>query len=263
MIKMCVFDVDGTLYDNVSHRILDSTVLALKKLQENGIKIVVATGRAHYGLGAALNNCNFDYILAVNGGVIVDKDQNVLHREDFTREDVDFVNEFSKKNDAGLIWKFIDHMYIYQNPDKVDWFEGQINSDIGPEPFIYCYSQDHHLVDVPQSCSIHVKPSLIEPAFETCSHISIAKYSRDGYDVVIKGMNKAVGIKKLMEITGIHEDEIIVFGDNHNDKCMFECVSQRVAMGNAIDEIKEMATYVTTDCGDDGIYNACKHLKLI
>ena len=50
MIKMCVFDVDGTLYDYYNHCIPSSTIQALKSLQEKGIQIAVATGRCHYGL---------------------------------------------------------------------------------------------------------------------------------------------------------------------------------------------------------------------
>ncbi len=34
-------------------------------------------------------------------------------------------------------------------------------------------------------------------------------------------------------------------------------------MGNAIDELKEKATYVTTSCDQDGIYNACVYFGWI
>ena len=115
LIKMCVFDVDGTLFDYYNNCVHASTIKALRKLQEKGILIAVATGRAHYGLGKALNDLHFDYICAVNGAVIADANQQVLIRHDFTREDVDQINEFAHQYDAGLAWKFIDHVYIYQH----------------------------------------------------------------------------------------------------------------------------------------------------
>lgn len=263
MIKMCVFDVDGTLFDYYHHCIPDSTVLALKKLQENGILIAVATGRVHYGLGKALNALNFDFICAVNGGVITDKQGNVLARHDFSEEDVERINRFAHENEAGLAWKFIDHVYIYQHKEKIDWYESQINSDIGKEPFIDCPSQDHHLIDLPQSASVHACDEKVREAFKNSSSIQFLRYSETGYDVVLKGINKGAGIGELMKITGIGEDEIMVFGDNYNDLSMFEKAAYRIAMGNAVNEIKEKATYITDDCAHDGIYNACIHYHLI
>ena len=263
MIKLCVFDVDGTLYDLKSHRILDSTVIALRKLQENGIKIAVATGRCHYGLGKALNDLNFDYILGCTGGVLVDKDWNVLYRNDLLMEDVLKINEFCEEHEAGLVWKFIDHMYVYSHPEKINWYEGQRNSDIGKEPFIDCFEKNRHLVDIPQSASVHVDPNEVKRVFGDSKTLDFVQYYKDGFDVVVKGNNKGEGLRHLSEITGIQFDEMMVFGDNYNDIEMFEVAGNRIAMGNAVDVIKDMATYVTDDCSSDGIYNACKHFNLI
>ena len=263
MIKMCVFDVDGTLYDFYNHCIPDSTIQALKELQNKGIKIVVATGRCHYALGSALNDLNFDYVIGVNGAVIVDKNKNVLYRKDFTLDDVNKINSFSEACEAGLIWKFIDHMYIYQNVNKVDWYEGQINSGVGKEPFIDCPTKDHHFVDIPQSCSLHAPFELVEESFKESKTIEYHRYSEDGFDFVSKGLDKGVGILKLMEILQLSKNEIVAFGDNYNDIPMFQVVSHRVAMGNGVEKVKEMATFVTKSCDSNGIYYACKELGLI
>lgn len=263
MIKMCVFDVDGTLYDQKNHCIPLSTIEALKKLQANGIKIAVATGRCHYALGSALNDLNFDYVIGVNGAVIVDKDKNVLVRKDFTIEDVNKINTFCEETEAGLIWKFIDHMYVYQNEEKVDWYEGQINSDIGKEPFIDCKEKNHHFIDLPQSCSLHAPLDLVEKAFKDSKTIEFHRYSEDGFDFVSKGLDKGAGISTLMNILELSKDEMMAFGDNYNDIPMFNVVSYRVVMGNGVEEVKKMATFVTKDCSNDGIYYACKELKLI
>ena len=262
MIKLCVFDVDGTLYDLKSHKILDSTVLALRKLQENGIKIVVATGRCHYALGKALNDLNFDYILAVNGAVLVDNKGQVLYRNDFSKDDVSQINQFCEEHEAGLIYKFIDHMYVYSHPEKVNWYENQRKSDIGTEPFIECYEKNQHLIDIPQSACVHADPKEVERVFGNSKSLDFIQYYVDGYDVVVKGNNKGIGLKHLSEITGIDLSEMMAFGDNLNDIEMFEVAGIKVAMGNAKDVLKEMATYITDDCSSDGIYNACKHFNL-
>ena len=263
MIKMCIFDVDGTLYDLKDHRILDSTVVALKKLQENWIKIVVATGRCHYGLGKTLNDLNFDYIIGCSGATLVDKDWNVLYRNDLSMDDVNKINEFCEEHEAGLVWKFADHMYIYDHIEKVNWYEGQVNSDIGSAPFIFCPTKDRHLVDIPQSGCVHADPEEIKRVFGDSKTLDFIQYYKDGFDVVVKGNNKGDGVKHLAEVTGTDLSEIMVFGDNYNDVEMFEVAGVKIAMGNAVDVIKDMATYITDDCSSDGIYNACKHFNLI
>ena len=81
-MKLIIFDVDGTLYDLNSHCIPDSAVSALRQLRQNGIPFALASGRAHYGMGKALNDLHADYIIADSGGVIVDGSGEILSHED-------------------------------------------------------------------------------------------------------------------------------------------------------------------------------------
>ena len=59
------------------------------------------------------------------------------------------------------------------------------------------------------------------------------------------------------------EEDIVVFGDGHNDLSMMSQAPIAIAMGNAIDELKEVATFVTKNCDDDGIEYACQHFHWI
>jgi hydroxymethylpyrimidine pyrophosphatase-like HAD family hydrolase len=65
-----------------------------------------------------------------------------------------------------------------------------------------------------------------------------------------------------MDYYGADYSDVIVFGDAKNDLSMFVDGWTKVAMGNAIDELKACADYVTTDVDKDGIYNACVALGL-
>ena len=55
----------------------------------------------------------------------------------------------------------------------------------------------------------------------------------------------------------------MAFGDGFNDQDMLKEVNIGVAMGNAVDELKEMASYVTNDIDYDGIYNALIHFNIL
>ena len=73
-LKLIIFDVDGTLYDLKSHCIPQSCTEAIRQLKRNKIRFAIASGRAHYGMGKALNDLRADYIIADSGGVIVDSE---------------------------------------------------------------------------------------------------------------------------------------------------------------------------------------------
>ncbi|ULL14035.1 hypothetical protein DVH26_05980 [Paenibacillus sp. H1-7] len=66
-------------------------------------------------------------------------------------------------------------------------------------------------------------------------------------------MNKAVGLRKLMDHLGIRPEEAAAFGDGHNDFEMIELVGSGIAMGNAVDDLKAKARYVTRSLKEDGI----------
>lgn len=262
-IKMLVFDVDGTLYDLVRHEIPASAIKAIKQAKANGYLFVIATGRAHYGLGKALNDLQPDYILSVSGGVVVDKDQNIISHHDFSKENVHDLLSFCKEQKAGLVFKFLDHMYIYQHPEKIDWLEGQKQSDIGSEPFIDHPQQIRHLQELPQSASIHADPKKVKRVFENHQEIQFLPYSSDGYDVVLKGINKGVGLRELMEYLHLDKEEVACVGDNYNDLEMMRVAGHPIAMGNAIEEVKEAAEFITSASDENGIYHALQYLQCI
>ena len=82
-------------------------------------------------------------------------------------------------------------------------------------------------------------------------------------NIVGKDGGKPVGIAKVCEKYGYGINDVIAFGDGGNDIDMLKSVGTGVAMGNAGENVKKIADYVTTDVDGDGIRNALKHFKLI
>jgi len=74
-----------------------------------------------------------------------------------------------------------------------------------------------------------------------------------------KGINKAFGLEKL----GVDPDYLMSFGDSLNDKEMIKFSDYGIAMGNAQQEVKDAATYVTDDRDNEGIYKALVHFGLV
>ncbi len=75
-----------------------------------------------------------------------------------------------------------------------------------------------------------------------------------------KGIDKGVGVARALAYLGREGNaRTFGFGDSGNDLGMLAAVETAVAMGNAIDELKARADFVTTDADKDGILNACRH----
>ena len=72
-------------------------------------------------------------------------------------------------------------------------------------------------------------------------------------DILPNGGSKAEGIKKMLEILGIPREHVYAFGDALNDKEMLEFVGTGIAMGNAVQEIKDIADMVTKSVDQEGI----------
>ena len=76
--------------------------------------------------------------------------------------------------------------------------------------------------------------------------------------------NKKGGILKMMEILHAPLQDVVVFGDDYNDLDMFDKdLWTCVAMGNASDEVKQAASYITDTVDNEGIAKALKYFSLI
>jgi len=84
-----------------------------------------------------------------------------------------------------------------------------------------------------------------------------------GMDIYDKDIHKSKGIEDVLELIGLRWDQVMVFGDADNDIRMIQKAGIGIAMGNATENLKKVADYVTNDLEQDGIYNALKHFKLI
>ncbi len=78
-------------------------------------------------------------------------------------------------------------------------------------------------------------------------------------DITAKGADKGEGIKAMAEYCGFDAQNTIAFGDGGNDASMIKAAGIGIAMGNALESLKQEADYTTTSVDDDGILNALRH----
>ncbi len=101
---------------------------------------------------------------------------------------------------------------------------------------------------------------------EDFTEFDFIRWHENSVDVIPKGGSKAKGIQKLIEKLGFEMEEVYAFGDGLNDIEMLKTVGTGVAMGNALDKVKEVADVVTTNVNQvnqDGIANGLKKVGLL
>ena len=82
-------------------------------------------------------------------------------------------------------------------------------------------------------------------------------------EISLSGITKSYGMQKMLDFLHVDRKDTIAFGDGYNDLEMLQFVENGVAMGNAVDDLKAVADYVTDSVDQDGIYKAMKELGLI
>ena len=250
------FDIDGTLmtggYEN--GYIPESTQKALRRLRENGHFLAIATGRAHFMAQPILQKLGFENMVS-DGGYGVTIGGKLLGIRPLPKEPViTLVNECEA---LGLPWGLqVDDSNVRLCPDrsfleftKDVYLQTRIVPGLRPE-------DQEAIYKMYVACEYPTEFTL-----QTLNDLPWCRY-HDNY-FFVEPTYKAVGIKTVLDYYGADYADAVVFGDAENDLSMFTDDWTKVAMGNAVDELKAKADYVTTGVDEDGIWNACVHLGLI
>ncbi len=255
-IKALFLDIDGTLLSHRSKQIPPSAVRALCKLQEEGILLIAATGRHYVDLGGLpISQIGFDYHVTLNGQLIFDKNGKLLVGRPFSVDATRAVKKlFDEKKvavmpvtEGGNLINFIDAKVRYA-------FEA-ISTKL---PLVGSYDGE-----TIYQAMIYSSKEYMEKAAGEIPDTYPVRWNEFAIDILPKGGGKEHGVSDMMDILDLGKDEIIAFGDGENDIGMLSLATRSVAMGNADEDVKKAASYVTTDIDDGGIENALKYFGLI
>lgn len=255
MIKAAFFDIDGTLLSFETHRMPDSTKRALELLQQNGVSIIVASGRPLYQMPPSMRS-GFDAYLTLNGQLCFDS-EGVYRSVPIPRADADIV---LGQVEDGLY----DALVLQRERSFVNRLTPRVQATATKAGLVYEPGDLALAYEAPiyQFC-IFVDPGEEGVFMDATTGLAQTRWTELFCDVVPAEGGKNYGVAATLERLGITPDEAIAFGDGGNDLSMFGAVGTSVAMGNAWDEVKEQASYVTSSVDDDGIYRACEHFGLI
>lgn len=258
-MKALFFDIDGTLIDIKTHRIPESTTAALRKAHELGHKFFIATGRSHTIVELpGLPKDVIDGYVTLNGAVCIVGDTPVSLVK-IPAETVKALSDVCIRRHWTCLFITIDGMKVANGDERFE--EGFVHYfGLDPIPsadFASVQDEDVYQMTVffSEDAETELKPQF--PGLE------FNRWFPTFADITCKGVDKAMGIEVMAEHFGIDLADTVAFGDGGNDIHMLRKAGTGVAMGNASDEVKSNADYVTSDVDDNGIYKALKTLDII
>jgi Cof subfamily protein (haloacid dehalogenase superfamily) len=282
MVKLIAIDMDGTLLDHEG-RVSEANRQAIAAAQAKGVVVAIATGRSYHGARRVLDEIEFmGPLIYLNGACTQLPDGELVEEIFMPPGKVDELAHLLK--DGGTYYEFYTRDGIYRNRDGIEiikaemdklehvdtslhqWLEsfterrrnriedrvkGRYAEDILAVPSIGIYKAVALSSDLP-------KLKRVRQRAEAVSGVAVSASSVYNFEVNDQKAQKGIAVQKLAERYGVPMQEVMVIGDNQNDRSMMKVAGVSVAMGNAEDEVKQICRFVTKTNTENGVAHAIR-----
>jgi peptidyl-prolyl cis-trans isomerase B (cyclophilin B) len=258
-IKIVFFDIDDTLRVKNTGVMPESVTQAFHALRERGIKTGIATGRSYFGVVPEVKALDPDFFVTINGAVAIDRDHQPIFKNPMSKALIEEVVAWA--DGQGIDYAFVGNDEVVVSDwnanvaDIITHVYGELRAD-----------KDFYLTsDVYQMLTFERPGQKVDGTFTESlnSQVRLVRWHERSSDIVKNEGSKALGVSKVLDYLGLTKDNMMNFGDELNDRELFDLSAIGVAMKVSHPEILEKADYVTGTVEADGIYNALKTLGII
>lgn len=287
MYKLVAIDLDGTMLNQYGI-ITEETKDVIKKVQEKGTEVMIASGRAITSVKRFSKEINSQkYFISGNGAVTYDiENNNILYENILKKQKALQIIKICEENsiyynvytENGIIAKNLNYNTLYYYKDnltKPD--ENRTHINIVENVYDYIDEKNEKILKI-MICDEHksVFNSIVRklkeiPDIEVLevSHMS-RKLIKQGTEeialeyfyteVTAKDVDKWNALEELIKLMNIQKEEVITIGDNANDLKMIKNAGLGIAMGESAPYVKQSADIITLSNEENGVAKALKDI---
>ena len=237
--------------------------------------IFLCIGRNRVGIESIMSD-DFDGCICSAGGYLEIKGE-MIETTYLDKEEVEQARKVFEQNH--ILYNLESTYMTFASEELRHYFAHALLGDEGTnsefERLKEQQKKEYHMVDISkyQDQGIHKlcfiafnredieKTKILLPNYHFIVHEMFSQHSING-EIIKKGMDKGLAIKKVVETLHMKMEDTIAFGDSMNDYEIVTTAGLGVAMGNGHPQLKAAADYVTAPIGEDGVYKACEALHL-
>ncbi|MBM7636780.1 Cof-type HAD-IIB family hydrolase [Streptococcus saliviloxodontae] len=256
-IKIVFFDIDDTLRAKATDYMPDSVKLAFADLKAKGILTGIASGRGLYGVVPEIRDLNPDYFVTINGAYVIDKKGDEIFNEPLDPEVAKSYVAWAKEQGIAYGFAGKDKPVVSERSQLIDDAVVPVYGVCEVDPDFHLSHDVYHMWTFAENNAELVLPESLS------DQIRLVPWHEHSSDVVKTGISKASGVEAVLKRENLKPINAMMFGDGPNDMEIFDYVGLKIAMGNAVPEIKAKSDYVTDTVEGDGIFNALEKLGMV
>lgn len=254
MYKMIAIDLDGTLL-NDELTVTKDTMAAIRQSRELGVVVTIATGRMYPSAQRIALELGLDAPMITYQGAMI---KSATSGEVLRERVVPF--EIAQKC-IHLAAEKQMHIQVYQDDvlysavdnEQVKAYSKEVGVGYKVEPDLLKLAKNGFMkllfIDEPEALAPVQEELQAVLGDEACIEKSKLRY----LEVTHPEANKGSALSFLAEELGIDRSQVIGIGDNHNDTELVKAAGFGIAMGNAVDELKELADYTSLSNNEEGV----------
>ncbi|MFA9456984.1 Cof-type HAD-IIB family hydrolase [Halalkalibacter sp. AB-rgal2] len=235
-IKLIAIDMDGTLL-NKEHQISNENRNAIKAAQDQGIHVVINTGRTRMTLDPLIENLSLNsYLITVNGSEVWDDSLELIERKTLDSDLVEYMWRLKEKHQTYCWAASVDNVW----------------REVFPAEDIHSHEWMKFGFDIEDD---RIR-ELIYEDLSKLGTLEITNSSPTNLEINAIGVNKAKAIEFVCHKLGFTLENVMAIGDSINDLAMIQEARMGVAMGNAQEVVKEAANWISSSHEEDGVAKA-------
>lgn len=264
--KLIFVDVDDTLYSKSQRRVPPSAVQALHQAQENGHKVFINTGRPLAYFEKEILDLGLNGLLCCNGVHLVIDGQTIYHQTVPAETMRRIIKSCERYGIYGTLEgakaSYFRNHDINFHPHYGFMIQAFDLAPYMPHKFSWEHAEECDKMIVFAGAGSDMPGFLRE--LDSLSHImDYIRIDDTQYEILLKDHDKGTALLSAAEYFGKTPSDCYAFGDSNNDISMFKKAGHSIAMGNACEELKGYADYITEHIDNDGLCLGLKHYGLI